>query len=135
MLLLGEGEPRNTEEGLVWLERAGELGEYKAFRLLVDCYANGYGDVPVNPAKAALWRRRLEEHERLDPPNPNRRYSVSGTVTKSALECLWEIQGVIGFAFVTPDNQFLVSYEPALITPAQLDERIRAAGLPAVPAD
>ena len=26
MLLLGEGGPKNTEEGVMWLERAGELG-------------------------------------------------------------------------------------------------------------
>jgi len=34
MLPLGEGRPKNIEEGVMWLERAGELGEYTAFRLL-----------------------------------------------------------------------------------------------------
>jgi hypothetical protein len=33
------------------------------------------------------------------------------------------------------DNWFSVSYEPALITPAQLDEKIRATGLSSFPAD
>ena len=54
MLLLGEGGPKDIEEGVMWLERAGELGEYMAFRLLADCYQNGYYDVPVDAAKAAL---------------------------------------------------------------------------------
>lgn len=134
MLLLGEGGPKNTEEGLMWLERAGELGEYTAFRLLVDCYENGYYDVPVDAAKAALWRSRLDEYERLHPPNPSRRYSTKGAVGQSSLECLWDIEGVIGFGFMAGDNQFSVSYDPALITPGQLDEKIRAAGLSALPA-
>jgi TPR repeat protein len=135
MLLLGEGGPKNTEEGLMWLERAGELGEYKAFQLLVDCYDNGYCDVPVNSAKAALWHGRLEEHRRHNPPSPSRRYLVEGTVDESSLRRLWDIEGVIGLGFVTGDNEFSVSYEPALITPAQLDEKVRTAGLVAVPAD
>src|SRR5947207_8110338 len=33
MLLLGEGGPKNIEDGLMWLERAVELGEYSVFRL------------------------------------------------------------------------------------------------------
>jgi TPR repeat protein len=132
MLLLGEGGPKNTEAGLMWLERAGELAEYSAFRLLADCYEKGHCDVPVDAAKAALWRSRLEEYERL---HPSRRYSVDGAVGESSLECLWDIEGVIGLAFMAEDKQFSVFYEPALITPAQLDERIRVAGLAAIPAD
>jgi hypothetical protein len=135
MLLLGEGGPKNAEEGVRWLERAAELGEYRAFRLLVDCYDNGYCDVPVDTAKAALWCSRLEEYERLHPSNPSRRYSVDGAIGESALDCLWDIEGVIGFGFMADDNHFSVSYEPALITPAELDEKIRAAGLSALPAD
>jgi hypothetical protein len=53
MLLVGEGGPKNTEEGVMWLERAGELAEYQAFRLLVD-YANSHqtADLTVNkPAR------------------------------------------------------------------------------------
>ena len=65
MLLLGEGGPKNIDEGLMWLERAGAQGECLALRLLVDCYENGYYEVPIDPAKAQLWRSRLEEHERL----------------------------------------------------------------------
>ena len=135
MLLLGEGGQKNTEEGLMWLERAGGQGEYSAFRLLVDCYENGYCEVPVDAARAQLWRRRLEECERLNPPTPSRRYAINGTPSQSSLECLLEIEGVTGFGFMSGEHQFSVSYEPALITPAQLDERIRAAGLSAFPAE
>jgi hypothetical protein len=130
MLLLGEGGKKNAEEGLMWLECAGELGEYKAFRLLLDCYENRYCDVPMNAEKAALCRGRLEEYERLHPPSPSRWYSIEGAVSQSSLECLLDIDGVTGFVTVG-DKQFSVSYEPALITPAQLDEQIRAAGLAA----
>ncbi len=133
MLLLGEGGPKNTQEGLMWLEGAGERGEYQAFRLLLDCYENGYCDVPVDPAKATLWRGRLEEYERLHPPRPGRRYSIDGAVSQSSLDCLLDIEGVTGFGFTAGDRQFSVSYEPALITPAELDEQIRAAGLAVVP--
>lgn len=132
MLLLGEGGPKNVQEGLIWLEHAGELGEYKAFRLLLDCYENGYFDVPVDAAKAALWRGRLEEHERLNPPSPSRWYSTEGPLSQSSLECLLDIEGVTGFVTLG-DKQFSVSYEPATVTPAQLDEQIRAAGLAALP--
>ncbi len=133
MLLLGEGGPKNAQEGLMWLERAGELGEYKAFRLLLDCYENGYCDVPVDTSKTALWRGRLEEYDRLHPPRPSRRYSIEGEVSQSFLDCLLDIEGVTGFGFMAGDKQFSVSYEPAQITPAQLDEQIRAAGLAALP--
>lgn len=133
MLLLGEGGPKNIEEGVRWLERAGELGEWTAFRLLLDCYENGYCDVPVNAEKAALWRGRLEEYERLHPPSPSRRYSMQDAVSQSSLDRLWDIEGVTGFGFVAGGSQFSVSYESALITPAQLDEQIRAAGLAVIP--
>jgi TPR repeat protein len=132
MLLLGEGVPKNIGEGLMWLERAGDLGEHSAFRLLVDCYENGYCDVPVDAAKAALWRGRLDQYERLNPPSPSRWYSIEGAVPQSSLECLWDVEGVTGFVTVG-DKQFSVSYEPALITPIQLDEQIRTAGFAAVP--
>ncbi len=33
---------------------------------------------------------------------------------------------------MTGDNQFYVSYDPAFVTPAELDERIRVAGIPGV---
>lgn len=85
MLLLGEGGPKNIEEGLMWLERAGEQGANSAFRLLVDCYENGFCNVPIDVAKAASWRIRLAEYERLHPPKPMRQYSVEGTLSSSAL--------------------------------------------------
>jgi hypothetical protein len=65
----------------MWLEHAGGLGEFQAFRLLADCYENGYYDVPVNGEKAALWRGRLEEYERLNPPSPSVRYSIEDAVS------------------------------------------------------
>jgi len=133
MLLLGEGEPKNTEEGLMWLERAGELGEYSAFRLLVDCYQNGYCEVPVDAASAALWRNRLEEYERLNPPKPRLRYSVEDAVSESSLERLLDIEGVTGFSYMTGDKEIDVCYDRALIAPAELDEKIRASGVSAVP--
>jgi TPR repeat protein len=135
MLLLGEGGPKNIEEGLMWLERAGELGEYKAFGLLVDCYRDGHWGVSLDQAKAALWRHRLEEYEHLRPADPSRRYSIDGPAGELSLECLWEIEGVIGFTFLKEENWFSVTYEPAVITPGQLDDRVRAAVLSALPAD
>jgi hypothetical protein len=44
-----------------------------------------------------------------------------------------DIEGVIGFTFMTGDNEFSVCYDPELIAPAQLDEKIRAAGISALP--
>ena len=116
----------------MWLERAGDLVEYKAFLLLLVCYEVVYCDVPVDAAKAAVWRGRLEEYERRHPPSPIRWYSIEGAVSQSSLECLLDIEGVTGFVTVG-DKQFSVSYEPALITPTQLDEQIRAAGLAVIP--
>lgn len=80
MLLLGQGGPKNTEEAVMWLEGAGELGEYQTLKLLVDCYENGYYDVPADAGKAALWRSRLEDYDRLlrslRPPNSTRRLGL-----------------------------------------------------------
>ncbi len=59
-LLLGEGGSKNIDEGLMWLERAAELGSNDACKLLADCYENGSFDVPLDAAKVALWRDRLE---------------------------------------------------------------------------
>jgi TPR repeat protein len=133
MLLLGEGGHKSVEEGLIWLERAGEKGEFSAFRLLTDCYENGHCDVPRDPAKAAQWRSRMEEWLRLHPVGPTRRYSVPDAVDESYLECVWNIEGVDGLTYMTGDHEFAVSYEPERITPAQLDEHIRADGLAASP--
>lgn len=66
MLLLGEGGPKNIEEGLLWLERAREQEEYNAFRLLEDFYGNGFCEVPADAAKARLWRDRREAYELLN---------------------------------------------------------------------
>jgi hypothetical protein len=133
MLLLGEGESKNTEEGLMWLERAGEMEDDSAYRLLADCYENGYYDVPVDSTKAALWRNRLEEYERLNPPSPSVRYSLEDALSESTLERLLDIEGVTGFGYMTGNNEINVCYDPALITPAELGGRIRAAGVSAIP--
>ena len=133
MLLLGEGEPKNTEEGLMWLERAGEHGEYKAFRLLVDCYEDGYCDVPVDGAKAQEWRTRLEEYKRLNPPSPSRRYFANDIISHPSLKCLLDIKGVTGNGLMPGGREFSVYYDAAVITEEQLDEMIRATGLAASP--
>jgi hypothetical protein len=135
MLLLGEGTPKDTEEGLMWLERAASQGEFLAYRLLADCYGNGYCGVPVDTAKAELWRSRQEEYERLNPPGPSRRYSITEIATQSSLDCLMEIDGVTGFGFMSGENRFSVSYDQKLITPAELDEKVRAVVLSAFPAE
>src|ERR1035438_2173044 len=97
------------DEGLMWLERAAAQGECFAFRLLVDCYENGYCEVPIDAAKAQLWRRRLEEYERLNPPRPNRWYTIESGASQSSLECLLDIEGVTGFSFMSSENRFSVS--------------------------
>lgn len=127
MLLLGEGTTRNTEEGLMWLERAASQEMPTAFRLLADCYGNGYYEVPVDATKARLWRNRLEEYERLNPPRPSRWYSIKDRASELSLESLLDIDGVIGFGFMSGESQFSVSYEPGLITLAELDEKVHAA--------
>lgn len=135
MLLLGEGTPKDTEEGLMWLERAASQGKLLAFRLLADCYENGYCEVPIDAAKAQMWRSRVEEYERLNPAKPSRWYSSNESASESCLECLLDIDGVTGFGFMSGKNRFSVSYEPELITSAELDEKVRAAVRSAFPAE
>ena len=38
-----------------------------------------------------------------------------------------------GFAYTTGAKEINVCYDSALIAPAELDEKIRAAGIPAIP--
>jgi hypothetical protein len=135
MLLLGEGGPKNTEEGLMWLERAGGRGYDSALRLLGDLYENGHWDVPVDAGKAQFWRSRWEEYKRLHPMEPGRLYSIDGAASESSLLCVMCIEGVTGFGFSSGGNQFRVHYDPARITPAELDEKIGAAVLSASPAE
>jgi TPR repeat protein len=131
MLLLGEGEPKNVEEGLLWLERAGTQGHSTAFRLLVDCYQNGCCEAPLDTAKAELWRSKLEEYDLLHPLPPSRSYVCRGTVDQPTLACLWEIDGVTGYG--ANQNRVSVSYDPARITPEELDEHVQAVGLAVIP--
>lgn len=119
----------------MWLERAAEQGASSAFGLLVDCYSNGFCGVPVNTAKAQLWRHRMEEYERRHPVRPSRRYSVDGTVSQSSLDRLLAIEGVTGFGFLAGDRHLAVFYEREAISPAELDEKIRAAGLSDLPGE
>ena len=87
----------------------------------------------MDAASAALWRNRLEEYERLNPPKPRLRYSVEDAVSESSLERLLDIEGVTGFSYMTGDKEIDVCYDRALIAPAELDEKIRASGVSAVP--
>jgi hypothetical protein len=132
MLLLGEGEPKNTDEGLLWLERAGELGNTDACKLLADCYEKEAFDVPLNAAKAARWRDRLEEYERRCPSSPHVRYNLEDVVNPSSIAVLLAIEGVTGVGYIEEDRAINVSFDPALITPAELDEKVRAAGIGAI---
>jgi TPR repeat protein len=129
MLLLGEGEHKNTIEGLMWLERAGELGNPSACRLLADCYENGHHGVPLDAAKAALWRNRLEEYERLHPLGPYLRYRAEDVISKPAVALFMAIEGVTGFGYVEGHYEIDVYFDPARITPAELDEKVRAVGI------
>jgi len=135
MILLGEGEPKSIDEGLKWLKRAGEQGEPSAVRLLVDCFENGFCDVPSNSAEAAVWRDRLEEHSRLNPPRPALRYLVVGPEGKASLDILCDVDGVSGFSSMTCGSELTevnVFYDPAVVQPNAVDERIHAAGISAV---
>jgi hypothetical protein len=135
MIMLGEGEPKNIDEGLKWLKRAGEQGEFSAFRLLVDCYENGFCGVPLDAAQAAIWRGRLEEYNRLNPPKPMLRYSMESSEIDSSLEFLWDVDGVTGFSSMTRGSEmteFCIFYDPAVVAPTAVDEHIRAAGIYAV---
>lgn len=135
MILLGEGEPKNIDEGLKWLKRAGEQGEFFAFRLLVDCYEDGFCGVPLDAAQAAIWRGRLEEYNRLNPLKPMLRYSMESSEIDSSLEFLWDVDGVTGFSSmrrVSEIIEFYVFYDPAVVAPMAVDEHIRTAGLSAV---
>jgi hypothetical protein len=133
MLLDGDGIPKNFEEGVMWVERAGESGEYRALPFLTECYENGYSGFPMDAAKAALWRGRLEEYKRLNPEKPNRTYTADDPVEESDLDCLWEIEGVTGFGGATDSAEFVVFYEPEVIGEADLDEKVRLAFPTAVP--
>lgn len=59
MTLLGEGTPKNVDEGLGWLHRAAEQQDQWAIGLLADLYEHGYEGVPKDPAKGLVWRSRL----------------------------------------------------------------------------
>ena len=127
MLLLGEGVPKNLDEGLMWLERAAAQDEFLAFPWLLDCYENGDSGVPIDAAKAQHWRSRREEYDRLHPQSPSRSYSIEGGASQSSTHCLSAIEGVSGFSFISGENQFLVYYEASLITTAVLDDKVRSA--------
>ena len=73
----------------------------------------------------------MEEHERQHPPPPRRSYTSEKRVDETSLEFLWDIDGVVGFAF-GPDHEFSVSYDPTVVTSGELDENICGAGFAVV---
>lgn len=126
MLLLGEGGAKNVEEGLRWLERAGEQAEGDALRVLVDCYEEGRLGVGKDAEKAALWRERLAEHERRFPPRSCRLYTVEGIGREEDWRWLLEIEGVEGYSIVSGEDELAVGYAPEVIGAGELDERVGA---------
>lgn len=58
MYLLGEGVPKDHEEGLRWLRLAADQGYESSFRLLADLYRNGCYGIPMDLEEAARWDER-----------------------------------------------------------------------------
>jgi TPR repeat protein len=63
MRLLGEGVPRNTEEGLRWLRCAADQGFEESFRLLADLYREGYYGVAPDLDEAEHWDKLYRQTE------------------------------------------------------------------------
>ena len=61
MLLLGEDQPRDVEQGLNWIERAAGQGQREAVQLLIDCFGNGSFNIPVDHVKAKFWASRVDK--------------------------------------------------------------------------
>lgn len=61
----GRGVPKNVNEALAWLRRAGLAGQSDAQRLLAVKFFNGY-DVALDHEEAFRWTQRLAESG--DPP-------------------------------------------------------------------
>jgi hypothetical protein len=57
MLILGQGTPVKTNEGLRWLECAANQDDTCAIRLLFDLYSHGYCGVAVRASEAERWRQ------------------------------------------------------------------------------
>jgi len=129
MLLLGEGGPANVPEGLDWLEKAGELGSESAFRLLDDCYGNGYCGVPVDLEKAAYWRSQIKETESSYSPGSIQSLSIAGPLSKELRKQLLDIDGVLSCGTGPSVNGLCVFYDANRISPEALAERIRSANV------
>jgi hypothetical protein len=124
MLLLGEGEPVDTVEGLMWLERAARQDDHGALQLLVDCYTNAsFGGQP-DVEKAAYWKAQLDDYYRR---NPYRQYTTPAGITIDDLDVIWELPGIRGGSFLDQQSHLSLRYEPAEITPGELDARVAAA--------
>lgn len=128
MLLLGEGGRKDAEEGLEWLERAGTQGHGAAMRVLADCYGDGQLGAAEDAGKAAVWRERLAEYERLNPPGECRRYVVEGANGEADFRWLLGVGGVTGYSVTEGGGELAVGYEPDVISKAELDERVLSAG-------
>src|SRR4051794_2849666 len=68
----------------------------------------------------------LDEYERLHPPSPHVRYRLKEFVSPSSIALLLAIGGVTGLGYIEGDREINVSFDPALITPAEVDEKVRA---------
>jgi hypothetical protein len=124
MLLLGEGEPVNTPEGLMWLERAAQQDDHSSLQLLVDCYTNGSFGVQPDTEKAAYWTSHLDDYNRR---NPYRKYTTPAGITIDDLDDIWDLPGVRGGSFSDQQSHLSLSYQPSQITPAELDAHVAAA--------
>jgi hypothetical protein len=61
MLMQGKGVPVDRAEGLAWLRRAGEAGNYWAVADLGNLYDEGWHGLPTDRAEATRWKRRGAE--------------------------------------------------------------------------
>lgn len=102
---------------------------------------DGVLGVPVDADRAQVLRGRLEEYARLNPPQSRRVYTLTGAAADWEVPFdsgpLMDIEGVTGCAFLSGagGGELTVYYDPAVITVAELDERIGAAGLAVAPVE
>lgn len=60
MYLDGEGVPIDTNRGLALIHEAADHGELLAQSLLMQAYAAGYHDLPIDEVAAAYWREKYD---------------------------------------------------------------------------
>jgi len=59
--LEGDGVPKSRARAHRWILKAADGGEILAKALVADAYASGEAGFPIDPAKAAYWRKRLND--------------------------------------------------------------------------